>query len=259
MITAVQRLKDWVGCALALGATPRDRWALFWRETTNLRVRLGLARYNPAEVYSVETRYGRLHFRNNFGDVTNLVALMYHEIYRPLTPPGAGAILDIGANIGLAAAWYAHRYPGRPIYCFEPLASNAALIPLNSPSAHVETVALGARRGRVSLYVDWQRVMASRIPCRWETSVEEFDVVTLDEAVERLDPIALIKIDAEGMENEILEGGTRTLQRASQVVMETHGVPAHQQALAVLKHLGFEIDSEQRSDPTGLIFASRRS
>ena len=118
MSPALERLGELVGCAGALGRGPREKWALLWRQTKNLRVRLHLGTFHPDEVFSLETTFGRLHFRDNFGDVTNLVDLFYREVYRtrPLAPEGA--ILDGGAHIGLAAAWFAHEPPGRPIHRF---------------------------------------------------------------------------------------------------------------------------------------------
>ena len=206
MLRALDRLRDYVLCALALGADPRARGAILWRETKALRARLGLAAFHPTEVYALPTVYGRLYFRDNFGDISNLVDLFYRRVYRVRSLSEEGVILDVGANIGLAAAWFAFHNRGRDIYCFEPLAASAALIKLNCPAAVVEPVAVGEQRGRVRLNVDRDQVMASRIPCPWETVEAELDVVSLDEfARERgLDQVALMKIDTEGMEMDVL-------------------------------------------------------
>jgi FkbM family methyltransferase len=259
MRPAIDRAREYLGCARALGVGRRAQWAILWKETKNLRVRLGLAAHHPEAVYALPTGYGPLHFRDNFGDITNLAPIFYRQVYRvrALAPPGV--ILDVGANIGLAAAWLAHHNPGRTIYCFEPLAASAALIALNCPGAKVEQVAVGATRGRVRLSVDRDGVMASRIPCRWETREEEFPVISLDEfaAARGVDQVALIKIDAEGMEAEILEGSRATLARTHQVVMETHSRALHDQALARLGRAGFRIDGERFGGATGLVFASR--
>lgn len=259
MRPATDRLRDYVLCARALGPGAHAMWAILWKETKNLRVRLRLGRHRPAEIYSLQTIYGPLYFRDNFGDITNLVPIFYQQVYRVRALPQPGVILDVGANIGLAAAWLAHHNPERTIYCFEPLAASAALIGLNCPGAKVEQVAVGARPGCVRLRVDRDRVMASRIPCRWETREEEFEVTALDDfgAARGLEEIALIKIDAEGMEGEILEGARATLTRTWQVVLETHGPSLHAEAIRRLRRAGFRIDSERFGEATGLVFASR--
>ena len=113
----------------------------------NIRVRLHLAHYAPTAIYSLRTTHGPLYFRDNFGDITNVVNLFYRQVY---SPPGKllnGPILDIGANIGLAAAWFSSCVPGSAIYCFEPVAANAELIPLNCPSAQVVCAAVGRQHG----------------------------------------------------------------------------------------------------------------
>src|SRR5262249_55258587 len=154
-----------------------------------------------------------------------------------------GVILDVGANIGLAAAWFALHNPGRPIYCFEPLAANVRLITQNCPTAKVVPVAVGAQRGRVILKVDPDSVIASSIPCWWDTSESEFEVISLDEFTSERDikQVALIKIDVEGMETDVLKGAQETLKHTSRVAMETHGTSRHQEAIRCLRNSGFRI------------------
>lgn len=259
MLQPIERLKEYIDCARVLGRGPKERGSIFWRETKNLRVRLKLGTYHPNDIYSLQTIYGPLHFRDNFGDITNLVGLFYQNVYRSKALDQDGVILDVGANIGLAAAWFALHNPGKPIYCFEPLRMNAELVSMNCPTARVEQVAIGARRGRVKLKVDPDGVMASSIPCRWETQETEFDVISLDEFISRkgIEQIALLKIDVEGMETEILEGAIQTLSKTYQIAMETHGRSRHEKAVSSLLDAGFSIDAEEFENTTGLVFASR--
>ena len=70
----LKKLVDFVASAAALGVTPGDKAEILWRETKNLRVALHMARYHPDTISPLRTRYGTIHLRDNFGDVTNLPA-----------------------------------------------------------------------------------------------------------------------------------------------------------------------------------------
>ena len=258
---SLERLRDYVATAVTLGTGPRATAAILWHQTKNLRVRFRLARYRPQTVYTIDTIYGRLHLRDNFGDVTNLASLLYRQVYGVQRLDRPGVVLDVGANIGLTAALFAHFNSDRTIYCFEPLPSNVGLIRRNCRDARVIPCAVGAAPGRVRLDVDADGVMASRIPCRWPTSPAEFDVIPLDQfaASEGIGEVALLKIDAEGMENDILDGAVATLGRTHRVVLETHGRPRHDGVLRRLRERGFEIDSDVFGESTGFVAAGRRS
>ncbi|HSA54352.1 MAG TPA: FkbM family methyltransferase [Gemmatimonadaceae bacterium] len=258
-MSAIAKARDFVGCALRLGDGPLAKCAILWHESKNVRARLGLARYHPTAVYSVATVHGRLWFRDNFGDITNLPNLMYRQAYLIPRPLGDGAILDVGANIGLAAAWFASRYPGRPVHCFEPLTANTRLIALNCPGAVVNAVAVGAAPGTIELSVDEDSVMASSIATRWDTHPRRVPVIRLDDYVtgRDIDRVALLKIDTEGMELDVLNGASETLARTEQVAMETHGDVRHSAVLDRLREAGFHIDRDEFAGATGMVFASR--
>ncbi len=260
MFSGLSKLVDFVLCANALGRTFGEKWEILWRQTKNFRVRLGLARYHPDIIYELPTKYGTLFLRDNFGDVTNLPPLFYRNVYRYHGNPEEGAILDIGANIGLFSAWAAFHNPEKRIYCFEPLASNARLIPLNCPAAVVFCKGLGRDCGSVKVRVDGQGIMASSIATRWPTGEQAIEVVPLDELIGQLgvDQIAFMKLDAEGMEVSILEGAGDTLRRTHRLAMESHSPELHRQSLRLLREAGFELENEKFTGSTGLVFASRR-
>lgn len=253
------RLMDFWRSAWALGADPFASISIFWNETKNVRVRLGLAKHEPERVYTLSTKGGPLHFRDNFGDITNLPNLFWREVYRGPRRPGPGAILDVGANIGLAAAWYSRNFPDRPIHCFEPLEENARMARLNCRAAVVNNVAVGARAGTVELEVDRDAVMATAIP--WEHAVDTrtLEVITLDEYVRDhgIERVAVLKIDTEGMELDVLDGARSTLAMTDTVAMETHGRDRHDGTLERLRSAGLTIDREDFDGATGMVFASR--
>jgi FkbM family methyltransferase len=259
VLESIRRLRDYLLASLVLATGPRSACSIFWKQTKNLRVRLKLAAHRPEEIYSLQTIYGRLYFRDNFGDVTNLVDLFYHQVYRTKALSPAGAILDVGANIGLSAALFSHYNPGRTIYCFEPLDASARLIRLNCPGARVQIVAVGASSGGTTLHVDPDKVMASRLPCNWQTTRLEFATVSLDEFAgdHALDQIAFLKIDVEGMEVEIMNGAEKVLNMTHRVALETHSRSLHNEAIERLELAGFEIESQQFNAEAGMVIAFR--
>jgi FkbM family methyltransferase len=258
-MTAVRKIHDFVGCARSLGTGPASRWALLRAQTKNLRVSAGLARHRPDSVYSIDTTFGRLSFRDNFGDITNLTNLLYHEVYAEVRPLAEGVVFDVGANIGLAAAWIAHRHPGHGIHCFEPIPAAAKLIPMNCPGAIVNEVAVGEEPGQIELQVDADNVIASSIATRWATRPLRFQTIRLDDYLLRhgVEKVALLKVDAEGMELSILRGAAKTLAHTDQVAMETHGRDQHQAVRDILSSAGLGITKETFSGSTGLVFAVR--
>lgn len=259
MLEKLKRIADYARCAVDLGPTASDKWDLFLRLTKNVRAQFKLASYHPHTIYSTHTRYGTFHFRDNFGDITNLFKLIYQNEYRFRNLSGEGAIVDVGANIGLTAGWFAFHNPGRKIYCFEPLADNVRLIRLNCPSANVRHAAVGSAPGQLTLRVDPDNIMASSIPNPWVTKEVTFEVTTLDRFAEEetVESIALLKIDAEVMEDEILRGASDVLKRTRNIVLETHGRLKHDSVREFLRRSGFGIDSEVFDGGTGLLFASR--
>ncbi len=257
--TGLARLLEYYRCAKELGTSGAARKALYWALNKNVLVRLGLKQHHPDQVYTIPTVFGDLSFRDNRGDITNLFKILYQEEYNVRALRHPGVILDIGANIGMAAAWFARFNPDRKIYCFEPLEGNARLVEKNCPVADVVRAAAGAQRGEVTLDVDPDGMMASSLGVGNRTNRITFPVVTLDAfAAERdLTAVGMLKMDAEGMEVEILRGARNVLARTGQIVMETHGLDRHEGALALLREAGFGIDENRFEGSTGVLAGSR--
>jgi FkbM family methyltransferase len=260
-VTPLAKLGTFWSCAATLGRTAAERAAIIWHLSKNVRVRLGLARYHPDDVFVLQTRIGPVHLRDNFGDVTNLPGLLAENIYRAGTLTREGAIIDCGANIGLFSKWMRAHNPGRPIHCFEPLPSNARMIRLNCPDATVNEAGVGRAAATVRLGVDKHGLMASSIAQAWSLEETEFPVVTLDDyaSARGIGPVAFLKIDTEGMELDVLDGAHNLLRRTERVAMETHGDTLHRGSIDRLTAAGLTIDGEERTGAaTGLLWASRR-
>lgn len=258
-MSSLSALADFAGCAWRLGPDASAKAHIFWRQTKNVRARLNLARYHPGDHFQVRSRFGLLHFRDNFGDITNLTNLLYRRIYELPRVPGPGVVLDVGSNIGMAAVWFRQTLPGRPIHCFEPLLENTRLIALNCSEAVIQQVAVGAAPGRLTLDVDDDAVMATSIPWRNAAERREVRMIALDDYVREhhLEQVTVLKIDAEGMELDVLRGAVETLRRTDQIVLETHGKERHRATIAAIQAAGFHVHRESFSGSTGMVYGAR--
>jgi len=171
-----------------------------------------------------------------------------------------GTILDVGAHDGLLTLPLS-RLPGAHVLAFEPLPSafarlHAAVIAeYGEPPAHVElrTEALGAAPGQLSLSVPVLDGVAQE---QWASLAKDYGAfasVTTERhavAVVTVDSLSLhdlthMKVDAEGFEEEVLQGARATLTRCRPVlsleVEERHRAGATRDVPALLAALGYEV------------------
>ena len=134
-------------------------------------------------------------------------------------------IIDAGANIGAASAWFAQKFPRAKIVSVEPDPGNAQLCRANT--AHLENVevveaAIGAEAGSVSL--------VSEDGQGWGIQTRLSDtgtvaVVTVRDLLSRFQQpieLLLVKIDIEGFEAELFAANTDWVQQTFAVVVELH-------------------------------------
>jgi FkbM family methyltransferase len=170
-----------------------------------------------------------------------------------------GTILDVGAHDGLLALPLA-RLPGARVLAFEPLPAAfarlraAVLAEYGAIPPHLELrpEALGATPGRLTLSVP---VLEGVPQEQWASMAKDyggFDSVGTERhevPVVTVDGMALaglqhVKLDAEGYEQEVLEGARETLRRCRPVLSleleERHRRGATRDVPATLAALGYE-------------------
>ena len=165
-----------------------------------------------------------------------------------------GTAIDVGACIGNHTLWFA-LVCKLPVVAFEPidieeLEHNLALNSGNPAirDVRVEPVALGAEAG-------WARDSGKRVLTAVTTRAEREDATAAEGqllvgegpvTVELLDSydlhdVALIKIDVEGMEPDVLLGGAETINREQPVIFaEAKDGDAHRKLEDVLAPWGYE-------------------
>lgn len=165
-----------------------------------------------------------------------------------------GAFVDIGANCGL---WTLHMCDAfRHVYAFEPnldtfsrCAASVALSNVQRENISLFNVALGARDGSATL-----RAVGTDA---FDASFVQYgsDVAGVDVPVRRLSDvlhdmkIALVKIDVEGYEYEVLQGAEQFLRAASlpPILFESwvaqRGQHPFDDTRALLEGYGYEINN----------------
>lgn len=178
------------------------------------------------------------------------------DFHRALHRPGV--LLDIGAHDGLLTIPFA-RLPGSRVHAFEPLP--AAMARLHAALAaefgglpqHVtlHAEALGAAAGEAVLTLpvldgvpqeQWASISKDYAEhASVTTEAHRVRVVTLDSL--DLREVTAIKLDAEGAEQEVLEGARRTLAHSRPVlsieIEERHRAGSTRDVPALLASLGY--------------------
>jgi len=148
------------------------------------------------------------------------------------TLTGSDLVFDVGAHVGFLAVCAARL--GAKVVAVEPDAANARRlrrnVELNGLDVEVVEAAAWSTDGVVAFV---------RGPSTKEghaVSGEGVESVTLDELVDRYGTPALVKLDVEGAEAEVLGGARRLLAgRDSLIVCEIHGAAARERVLQLLQ------------------------
>ncbi len=134
-----------------------------------------------------------------------------------------GSALDVGANIGNHSLFFSRRFAH--VHCFEPNPRTFGLLSVNaqlSANMILHNKALGDAPGTLTLSYDSLNVgEASLVNDSADGTRQhtEVDVVRLDDLQEQFGQVALIKIDVEGFEPEVLRGATDLLRSQKPVVL----------------------------------------
>lgn len=193
-------------------------------------------------------------------------------------------VLDVGANIGVAAAFFAEECVAGQVHCFEPvrpifevLRENLREYPACIP--HAYGISSKSGPAQITFYPnDWavsglhadpaaehemvkrallnlgssEEEAESRLEGRFEPRILDCELRTLSEAmsIESIDRVDLLKIDAEKAELEVLAGvQPDDWPRIRQVVAELHlEQPGRDEAARTLREHGFDVTVAQ--DPT---------
>lgn len=189
-------------------------------------------------------------------DLEALHEIFVHGEYEPpaalaarLAPEHVGAVLDVGANVGMFAAWACGRWPRASLTCIEPDAANTSVLRtwVHESGGQVRVLEAAASTSAGTMtFLDGMgsgsRLVTAQeeVDHRTGTTVETVDVLPMLAAAD------LAKIDIEGGEWPILADPRLAAVTALVLVIEYHRVgapslPARDAAQGLLEAAGFHI------------------
>lgn len=188
-------------------------------------------------------------------------AAMYEEIYgmqQYAFPPTTyrANIVDGGANVGVAAKWFAQHYPDSTIVCFEPDPAIFELLRSNTEATwgvERHMAALGSPGVATTFYAAGSD--AGRLAPPSETSGSTIDVAltSLGDVIGQLGRVDMLKLDVEGAELDVLEEARGQFSRVAYAYVEFHSIVGRPQRfgelLQILEEEGFRYRIESR-EPT---------
>jgi FkbM family methyltransferase len=136
-------------------------------------------------------------------------------------------ILDLGANIGVAAVYFSIVFPDSHIVCLEPASGNLNLLKTNTKGLNnIEILhgAIGSQDGELSLFDpgignNGFRTFGPQVD--EVERVKSYSVHTVLELFPSSEPF-LIKIDIEGAEKQLFSENTDWIDRFKVIIIEIH-------------------------------------
>ncbi len=170
-------------------------------------------------------------------------------------------VIDVGAHRGQFATFALRAFPEAQIFCFEPLPGSVSRLraATATPRVTVFETALGSERRTGTFHVsrssDSSSLLAigaryvAAFPGTDEATTAEVEIHRLDEVL-RADQIrgpALLKLDVQGSELDVIDGSRKLLPQIQQIVAEVSftelysGQPLAGRVVATLYELGFQL------------------
>lgn len=146
------------------------------------------------------------------------------------------SIIDIGANEGQFLESALEAFPGKPVCCFEPLEEAANKLQEKTRSisgVRIKRLALGNHNGKITInhcgfspsssILEMKKLHKEAFPFTASMkSKEEIRIARLDDIMVDMPEFKrpFIKIDTQGYEMEIMNGGIQTLARSPVIMLE---------------------------------------
>lgn len=177
--------------------------------------------------------FNQMFIKQQYAPPSSLHDTWLHQKFQATVQNGrTPIILDLGANIGLAARWFHSEFPGALIYSVEPDANNFAVLKKNVVG-HSNIVPLHAaiwsHEGQLRVLNRGKEAWAVQVAeCHREAPARNNDESVQGLSISELlaqfhiDQVFIVKIDVEGAETAIFAGNTDWIARTSALIIELH-------------------------------------
>ncbi|MBD2770538.1 FkbM family methyltransferase [Hymenobacter sp. BT664] len=176
------------------------------------------------------------------GDLKILYEIFWQQSY-DLPQLRAGVfrtIVDVGANVGLAALFFLQKFPVSRLVCVEPEPANFRLLQSNlrGTPAVLRQAALSATDGTVKIDSSPQAYNAK---VSAETGTVEVAAISMDTLLQSqgLSWVDLLKIDIEDYEQEVFAGPVDWLKQVGTLLIEIHSPASYAAVRRAVQAQGF--------------------
>jgi FkbM family methyltransferase len=191
-----------------------------------LSITLGLL--SKKGILSLPSKNFKFYLRPDTKDLETFEEVFLSNIYNTLLPFEPKTIVDAGANVGLASAFFKLKYPNSEIVAIEIENRNVEMIKKNTQSFKNVTVlerALYNKKAFFKIEDPYNATNSFQIKEVAETEKYDIQSITLDEIIEtnNWETIDVLKIDIEGAEKQLFEENYKDwLPRTKVIMVETH-------------------------------------
>lgn len=168
------------------------------------------------------------YLRKNFSDKYTFKQVFLDDQYNISLPFQPRTILDGGANIGLASAYFAHRYPAASIVAVEPSRQNFEMVEKNTAAySQVTKICAGIWNKNTHLVIINKGDHDNAFMVRESSpqNPEAIPAVSIETVMkeQRWSTIDILKLDIEGSEKEVFEEGFEYwLPKTKAIFVEVH-------------------------------------
>ncbi len=216
---------------LSLQIAELVHWIRIYQLKKGLKIFIALLQPGKEKKVSFEKNI-TIYLRNNFSDVAIFKQVFLEQQYHlyPFPINNATKIIDAGANIGLAAIYFANKFNNAEIISIEPEENNFQQLLKNTQSLsriHCEYAAIWGKENNVSIQ-NPDSLAASFIVAENNIAIngKTIPAITINSLLKKYNwtEIDIVKIDIEGAEKEVFanERAAEWLSKTKLLIIELH-------------------------------------